>query len=102
MKSLKKLFLITAATAIGTFSLFHFAAGYISDNIKQEAVNAQYITNNIKYLSDLHTMCLLDYSINPNGKNILEECKKLESEITLSLKHIDNFSYYNFYKRFIE
>lgn len=102
MNSFKKLFLITVFVGIGSFSAFYFVAKYISDNIKQEVITVQYLSSNIKYLTDLHTMCLLDHNINPNGKDILKDCKKLEKEIDLTLKHIQNNPYYSFYKNFIE
>lgn len=31
----------------------------------------------VPYEKDLYIMCMLDYHLNPNGKNMLQECNKV-------------------------
>ncbi|MEA3289173.1 MAG: hypothetical protein U9Q04_03230 [Campylobacterota bacterium] len=41
----------------------------------------------IQQLKDRHILCRLDHMYNPNGKDMLSECKKLENELVVILKH---------------
>jgi hypothetical protein len=50
------------------------------------------------YKNDLYIMCMLDYHINPNGKDMLQECKKLSK---IADKKPDT-PYYDFYINYVK
>ena len=57
----------------------------------------------IHQLKDLHTICILDYQYNTADKNLLKECKKVENEISTTLKnYYSQTPYLNFYKEYLQ
>ena len=65
------------------------------------------LTRNIIYsihqLKDIHTLCILDYKFHSDDKNILKECKKVETQIVTTLNnYYEQTPYLNFYKKYIE
>lgn len=68
--------------------------------IHNESFDISLRTYYINQLKDRYTLCILDYSINPNGKDMLKECEKIELKINLNKKKlIDEAPYYSFYNK---
>jgi len=91
-----------------TFSVFliflvlsYAGIHFLAYKIKQESKYINQITYYVQTSKDLHTLCMLDYLINPNGKDMLEDCKKIaptvkkEEEKSLT-------PYYDFYLKYLE
>ncbi|MEA2017514.1 MAG: hypothetical protein U9N59_03605 [Campylobacterota bacterium] len=99
---MKKYLMITVIA-----SFFGFLSSYIFIEIiiykaNNEIVQSSKILFNINQLKDIHTFCMLDYRYNPDNINILNDCKKVKSEIVLNLNNYkDSTPYLNFYNDYI-
>lgn len=99
MKTYKILKISLLVIAV-SFSVSYFTSKFISGKIQHESLQAQYLTVNVKFLRDLYTLCMLDYAINPNGKDIIQDCKKVAQQIELGNEYLqESMPYYNFYKK---
>lgn len=103
MKFFKSFLFILFLTSIAAFSTSYFLSDYLSKKIKHDTLELEYLAYNIQYLKDLHTLCMLDYTINPNGKEILKECKEIESKIISGLDRMEETStYYRIYDKYFK
>lgn len=98
--NIKKIKLVLIFTSVGfiSFTASNYAVKYISHKIQIESMQMNYLTNNVKFLNDLYTLCMLDFSINPNGKEIKQECEQIKEKIKLNAKYMDeSLPYYKIY-----
>lgn len=94
MKTVRKIFLISLITFIAAYTTSYFVSTFLSNKIQRSVLEVQYLSHNIQYLKDLHSLCMLDYMINPNGKDMLNECKKLEEDIITATEHLEESAIY--------
>lgn len=54
--------------------------------------------------ADLYLLCILDYHINPNGKDMLAECRKIENinKLPKDFNTKIETPYYDFYMKYIQ
>lgn len=97
MKILKITFLFFLFLSVSIYGGFHFLAY----KVQQESKFIHQINYYVQTSKDLHTLCMLDYMINPNGKDMLEECKKLTPIIT-NKEEESLTPYYDFYKKYLQ
>jgi hypothetical protein len=76
------------------------AMHFLAYKIKEESKYINQINYYVHMSKDLHTLCMLDYMINPNGKDMLEQCKKITPQIK-SPKEKSLTPYYDFYKKYL-
>ena len=92
-KKLKIILLIFFSFLMLLVGLSHFFAY----KLKQESEKIIELSQKNHAQRDLHTLCMLDYMMNPNGKNILEDCKKIEmKQIKIDTPYLD------FYFKYLE
>jgi hypothetical protein len=97
LKFLKITFTIFLFILVSLYGGLHFLAY----KIKQESKYINEINYYIHSSKDLHTLCMLDYMINPNGKDMLEECKKITP--TVKKKEEESLTpYYDFYVKYLQ
>lgn len=97
VKFLKITFLIFLFSLVSLYGGIHFLAY----KIEQESKYINKINYYIHTSKDLHTLCMLDYMINPNGKDILEDCKKIAP--TVKKEHEESLTpYYDFYIKYLQ
>lgn len=77
-------------------SILFISLHFFAYKIKQESEKAAFIQHENYMKRDLHTLCMLDYMINPNGKDILKDCKRIKLKQT----KIDT-PYLGFYLKYI-
>jgi len=70
---------------------------FLAYKIKKESEKVLLIHHQNYIKRDIHTLCMLDYMINPNGKSILEDCKRIDIKQT----KIDT-PYLDFYFKYIK
>ena len=92
-KKLKIILLIFFSFLMILVGLSHFFAY----KLKLESKKIMELSQKSDAQRDLHTLCMLDYMINPNGKDILEDCKKVEIKQT----KIDT-PYLDFYFKYLD
>lgn len=88
----------------------YFAITYFESKVKEEY--SLLLNHSQKMLQvfldqkngDLYLLCILDYHLNPNGKNMLSECSKIEN-VNIANPHINTkleTPYYDFYMKYIQ
>ena len=100
---------ISIAVAI-LFSIFHFALLHFERKVHEEYMLLMKHSQKLlqvmlnKTNADLYMLCILDYHINPNGKEMLHQCSKIGNiqkeypELNTKLKT----PYYDFYMKYIQ
>jgi hypothetical protein len=100
MTSLKKILKITTLVTLSILLALYGGLHFLSYKIKQESKYINQINYYVHMSKDLHTLCMLDYMINPNGKDMLEQCKEIAPKIkTKQEKSLT--PYYDFYKTYL-
>lgn len=97
LKFLKITFSIFLLIMISLYGGIHFLAY----KIKQESKYINEINYYVHTSKDLHTLCMLDYMINPNGKDMLETCKKIAPQIKKENEE-SLTPYYDFYVKYLQ
>jgi len=106
IKFITKIFVgVAILSTILYFALLHFEKKVQEEStllIKHSQKLLQVMLN--KTNADLYMLCILDYHINPNGKEMLNQCSKIENiqiehpELNTKLKT----PYYDFYMKYIQ
>lgn len=103
MNNKKRFLTIIFITSIFAYGISYFLTDIVSKKIQKSVLTMEYLSYNIQYLKDLHTLCMLDYTINPNGKDILKDCKIIEEQIVTTINHVEkNEGFYNFYEKYVK
>jgi len=92
-KKIKIIFYIFLFLYLIIFASFYF----LTYKIKKESELIALIKKQSTMKRDLHILCMLDYMINPNGKSILKDCKKID----LNQTKIDT-PYLDFYFKYLQ
>lgn len=96
MKYLKRVFIsfiLLAGLLYGSLSFFAYK---VQEDYTKLIESNRYTL--VPYEKDLYIMCMLDYHINPNGKNMLKECNKLAK----IADEKPNTPYYDFYIEYVK
>lgn len=96
MRYLKALFLLTITFAGLVYGVLYFFAYKVQEDYDKLVKNNRYILNS--YHTDLYMMCMLDYHLNPNGKDMLQECNKLAK----LAQNKPETPYYDFYIKYVQ
>ena len=91
-------------------AIFYFALSHFHSKVQEEYTLL--IKHSQKMLQifldkkngDLYMLCILDYHINPNGKDMLNECKKIENinQLHPSINTKIQTPYYDFYMKYLQ
>jgi len=110
MKRFIKFITRTFFTVAVIFGLLYFAISHFHTKVQEEYTLLMQHSQKVlqvmlnKQNGDLYMLCLLDYHINPNGKEMLNQCSKIENinknhpELNTKLKT----PYYDFYMKYIQ
>ncbi len=103
MKGLKKLLTITVIVSSISFISMFYATQFFSNKIKEEALNFYTMNYHKKQLKDIYTMCMIDYNINPKGKDILNECEKVKTQLLFTMENSNiETPFLNFYNKYLK
>ena len=99
-------FVIVAFLCISLF----FALSYFENKVKEDYTKLMLHSQKMlqvfldKKSADLYMLCILDYHINPNGKEMLSECAKIENidKTHPQLNTKVETPYYDFYMKYMQ
>ncbi|MBD3841927.1 MAG: hypothetical protein IE909_08580 [Campylobacterales bacterium] len=100
MKSFTKRILKLLAVALVAYLSSYLLVSFISVKLQEESIKMNYMVYEIQNLKDIHTLCMLDYTINPNGANTMQECQEIQQKLAFYKKHLqDQTPYWNLIKK---
>ncbi len=99
-------FVTVAVMCVGLF----FAIRFFETKVKEDYSTLMQHSQKILRLTldnknaDLYLLCILDYHINPNGKDMLSECNKIKNIGTIDpqLNTKIETPYYDFYMKYMQ
>lgn len=101
MAVLKRYIIIAIfASMFGIVSTYAFVELliYKANNEVKQLSNIAY---SIRSLQDVHSLCMLDYRYHPKNIEHLQDCRKVETDITSQLtKYKEETPYLDFYKKY--
>lgn len=95
-KYVKILFLMTLISIVFLYGTLYLFSYKVQEDYNKLVHNNRYTLDS--YNTDLYILCMLDYHINPNGKDMLQECNKLAK---IPHKKLDT-PYYDFYVKYVK
>lgn len=88
MKTFIRLIKIVISSSLAGICLAYGLSYFFHIKIVDERDFIQQLKIEMSVQRDLYMMCMIDYHINPNGKDIINECKKLESNLLYKIAQL--------------